>query len=136
MKLKLVLFAFSMINLQCSKSDKGYHIYKIAYEGRGLKETSFIPEVIFEGSFDMDHIELSQNKKKLIDKRITTDNTIGVAFGYDLNIDSNDPVFFQFNNDRSLTLDSIRTYPYVYFSKDIESDTFRITYSVRSRKYK
>ena len=121
--------------MYCSQI-KGQYKYEIIYEGKGFKQIAFTPKIIFEGHFHNDHIELFQNKKALIDKRITTDDRIGVASYNELNLDSNSPVFFQFNNDQLLTLDSIRSYPYVYFSKDIDSNTLKITYSINKRLHK
>lgn len=136
MKFILVLLSISLFNLNCSKIGKGHNIYKIAYEGQGIKRTSFIPMVTFEGSFDKDQIELFQNKRVLIDKNISTDDIVGVAFSDDLSLDPVGSLYFKFNHEPTVTLDSISSYPYLYFSKDVESDTLRITYSINRRMYK
>ena len=136
MKLKFALILICLINIQCSKYGSRHYKYKFVYEGKGVKGTSFIPQVIFTWSFDKDHIEFVQNRRTLIDKAITTDEVTGVASYDDLNIGQNGQVFFKINNEPIKTLDSIRSYPFVYFSRDIDSDTLRITYSIIERKYK
>ena len=134
MKLKFALILICLISIQCGKFSRK-HIYKIVYEGKGHKLTSVIPQITFEDHFDNDRIEFFQNQKKLIDKRITTDDRVGVASEDELSINAINKVYFKINNDRLVTMDSINAYPYVYFSKDIESDTFWITYSFLRRMY-
>jgi hypothetical protein len=107
--------------------------YKLIYSERKTKSKKFV-EIIFESDFKLDTVKLFNSEIALLNKVVTTDETIGIAHSEKLYLSKE--VDFQFNNYPKINLDSILYYDYLYISKGLNSQTIIISFSSDIHYYK
>ena len=138
MKYSQLVFLSFLLSCDSSRNveySQQFSFYKIE------KEFIFMPIcrdstiIFFESSFKNDSIKLFADSKMILNKPITTENHLGLAYSYVSNFSNFKLVKLQFKDYPAQSINSIKYYKYLYISKKVHSDIINLRFSNEMRGY-